>query len=143
MFERILVAVDPSDARRTALLTAGKMAQLTKAEVHVLHVVASTVTAGAVMVLEEENDGTAILDESLAELYELGVKADGRLVRGLTPEVPAFISAAAEDFKADLLIISPHHRSAVAAFFNPRVSDAVAHTSRIAVLLAPEEEAKP
>ncbi|MFE9445126.1 universal stress protein [Streptomyces sp. NPDC006602] len=142
MYERILVAIDPSDARRTALSTAGEMARLTGAKVHVVHVVASTVAAGAVLVLEEEDEGQAILKESLAALRDLGVQADGHLVRGLTPEVPAAISAAAEDFKADLMIISPHHRNSVSAFFNPRVSDAVAHGSRIDILLVSEGEAK-
>ncbi|MBO1334359.1 universal stress protein [Streptomyces sp. VRA16 Mangrove soil] len=143
MYERILVAIDPSEARPTALSTAGEMAKLTGARVHVLHVVAATVAAGAVMVLEEDDEGKTLLEESLAALRDLGVQADGQLVHGLIPEVPAIISAAAEDFKADLIVVTPHHRSSVAAFFTPRVSDAVAHNSRVAVLLVPEESAKP
>jgi nucleotide-binding universal stress UspA family protein len=143
MFERILVAIDPSDARRTALSTAGELARTYGAKVYVVHVAASAVAAGTVLVLEDENEGKAVLDESLAMLRDLGVQADGHLVQGLTPEVPAIIAAAAADFRADLLVISPHHRGSVAAFFNPRVSDAVAHASRTAVLLVPEEPAAP
>ncbi|MER6977260.1 universal stress protein [Streptomyces carpinensis] len=143
MFERILVAIDPSDARLAALSTAGDMARLMNARVHVVHAVTSTVAAGNVLELEEEDEGRAILEESLAGLRELGVDADGHLVHGLTQEVAGVISAEAQDFKADLIVVSPHHRSSIAALFNPRVSDAVAHASRVAVLLVPEQPATP
>jgi nucleotide-binding universal stress UspA family protein len=141
VLERILVAIDASDARLTALSLAGEMARLANARVHLVHVATSMVSAGTVLNLEEDDEGKAVLEESLTRLRELGVEAEGHLVRGLTHEVPAVISAAAEDFKADLIVVSPHHRSAFAAFFNPRVSDAVAHASRTAVLLTPEAPA--
>ncbi|GGZ26040.1 universal stress protein [Streptomyces olivaceoviridis] len=138
MFERILVAIDPSAARKTALQMAGELARPANATVHVLHVVPSMVAGDTVVKLEEEAQGEAILEEALATLRDLGVEAEGQLAHSLTNQVPAAISAAVEDFKADLLVVSPHHRGAVAAFFNPRVSDAVAHAGGIAVLLAPE-----
>ncbi|MGV9937349.1 universal stress protein [Streptomyces olivaceoviridis] len=138
MFERILVAIDPSAARKTALLMAGELARPANATVHVLHVVTSMVAGDTVVKLEEEDQGEVILEEALATLRGLGVEAEGHLAHSLTNQVPSVISAAAEDFKADLLVVSPHHRGAVAAFFNPRVSDAVAHANGIAVLLAPE-----
>ncbi|MGW3461745.1 universal stress protein [Streptomyces olivaceoviridis] len=138
MFERILVAIDPSAARKTALQMAGELARPANATVHVLHVVTSMVAGDTVVKLEEEAQGEAILEEALATLRDLGVEAEGQLAHSLTNQVPAAISAAVEDFKADLLVVSPHHRGAVAAFFNPRVSDAVVHAGGIAVLLAPE-----
>jgi len=138
VFERILVAIDPSAARKTALLMAGELARSANGTVHVLHVVTSMVAGDTVMRLEEEDQGEAILEEALATLSGLGVKAEGHLAQGLTNQVPSVISAAAADFEADLLVVSPHHRGAVAAFFDPRVSDAVAHANGIAVLLAPE-----
>ena len=50
----------------------------------------------------------------------------------------AAISETAEEFGADLVVLSPHHRSAIEALFQPRVSDAVAHRTGAAVLLAPD-----
>jgi nucleotide-binding universal stress UspA family protein len=138
MFQSILVAVDPSPARDSALRMAGELAGLANAGVHVLHVVTSQVTWGTVMRLEDDVDGQAILDESLAVLRDMGVKADGSLVGGTTNDVPALIAAAAEASAAELLVLSPHHRNAISALFNPRVSDAVVHASKIAVLLAPD-----
>lgn len=144
MYQRILVAVDSSPFAQPALRTAGDMARLTGAAVHVVHVLASAVAFDTVMNLEEDSDAGAVVDAAIATLHGLGVEeADGEVVRDVTTqEVAGAISAAAEQFKADLLVLSPHHRGSVAAFFNPRVSDAVAHASRIAVLLVPEEQAE-
>ncbi|MFD8076269.1 universal stress protein [Streptomyces sp. NPDC059718] len=144
MYQRIMVAVDSSPSRQSALRTAGDMARLTGAAVHVVHVLASTVAFDTVVTLEEDSDAGAVVDEAVATLHDMGVaEADGELLRDVTTqEVAGAISAAAEQFKADLLVVSPHHRGSVAAFFNPRVSDAIAHTSRIAVLLVPEERAE-
>ncbi|MFJ9729535.1 universal stress protein [Streptomyces sp. NPDC101209] len=139
MFKRILVAVDPSPSRLTSVRMAGDMARLTGASVRVLHVAAATATFDAVVPLEDDAAAGAILDEAVALLRNEGITADGKLADSLLNEVPALITEAAEDFGADLIILSPHHRGSVASFFNPRVSDAVSHASHMAVLLAPEE----
>ena len=49
MFQRILVAVDPSPARHSAVRLAGEMAQVAGADVRVLHVAASAVNIAAVV----------------------------------------------------------------------------------------------
>ncbi|MFF5408609.1 universal stress protein [Streptomyces misionensis] len=140
MFERILVAVDPTPARQTVLRMAGELARLTDAEVHVLHIVTTTVAGDAVLTVESDEAGRDVLNEALSQLLGMGVKADGQILHTLTIQVADAVSRAATDFRADLLVISPHHRSSLAALFNPRVSDAVAHRSRIAVLLAPADD---
>ncbi|MFR0357437.1 universal stress protein [Streptomyces sediminimaris] len=140
MFQRILVAVDPSPARYSALRLAGEMAESSGAEVRVLHVAASTASLAAVVPLENDAEAKAVLDEAVTILRDRGVKAEGVLARGLTAQIAATISESAEEFTADLIVLSPHHRGSVEAFFNPRVSDAVAHASRTALLLAPEDK---
>ncbi|GHB17572.1 universal stress protein [Streptomyces viridiviolaceus] len=140
MFQRILVAVDPSPARHSVIGLAGDMARLTGAKVSVLHVAPSTATIAAVVSLEDDAEAKGILDEALARLRDAGVEAEGTVVDALTTQIATTISSAAEEWEADLLILSPHHRGSLEALINPRVSDAVAHTSRIAVLLAPEHE---
>ena len=141
MFQRILVAVDPSPARYSAVRLAGELAESSGAEVRVLHVVASAASVATVQPLEDDNDAKALLDEAVTILRDKGVKTEGVLARGLTAQIPTTISESADDFAADLIVLSPHHRGFVEALFNPRVSDAVAHASRRALLLAPEEEA--
>ncbi|MEV5953909.1 universal stress protein [Streptomyces sp. NPDC051987] len=142
MFQRILVAVDPSPARRSAVRLAGELAQLTNAEVRVVHVITSAVSMATVVALEDDTEAQAVLDEALADLRDQGVKAEGTLVRGLTTQVADAISETAAEFGADLIVLSPHHRGAVEALFDPRVSDAVAHRTGTAVLLAPAGDVK-
>ncbi|MFF4958887.1 universal stress protein [Streptomyces sp. NPDC001222] len=139
MFHHILVAIDPSPARLSALRLAGDMARLTQAKVNVLHIAASAASLAAVVPLEDDAEAKAVLDEAVAELRERGVAAEGTVTQALTNMIAPTISATAEEVGADLIVVSPHHRGSVEAFFHPRVSDAVAHASRVAVLLAPEE----
>ncbi|MGW7547312.1 universal stress protein [Streptomyces sp. NPDC054770] len=138
VFQRILVAVDPGPARGSAVRLAGELAQLTNAEVRVVHVIATAASIAAVVPLEEDAEAKAVLDEALTVLRDQGVKAEGTLVRGLTTQVASAIAETAEEFGADLIVLSPHHRSSVEALFDPRVSDAVAHRTNTAILLAPE-----
>ncbi|MEV7323519.1 universal stress protein [Streptomyces sp. NPDC093970] len=138
VFQRILVAVDPSPARRSAVRLAAEVAKLAGAEVRVVHVIASAASVTAIVPLEEDTEAQAVLDEALTALRGEGVKAEGTLLRGLTTQVAAAISETAEEFGADLIVLSPHHRSAAQALFDPRVSDAVAHHTDTAILLAPE-----
>ncbi|MFJ6084926.1 universal stress protein [Streptomyces sp. NPDC092369] len=142
MFKRILVAVDPSPSRQSALRLTSELAQLTDADVRVLHVVASAANLAAVVPLEDDSEAKAILDEAVATLRDKGIKAEPALARGLTTQVAAAISEAADEFGADLIVLTPHHRGSLEALFDPRVSDAVAHTSHAAILLAPEEAAQ-
>ncbi|ALP00002.1 MULTISPECIES: universal stress protein [Streptomyces] len=135
-----MVAVDPSPARKSVVRMAGELARLTGAEVHVLHVVTTAVAGDAVLPVESDEAGQGVLDEALTQLLGMDVKAEGRILHGLTVQVADAVSRAATEFRADLLIISPHHRSSLAALLNPRVSDAVAHRSRMAVLLAPAND---
>ncbi|MDT0469277.1 universal stress protein [Streptomyces gibsoniae] len=139
MFHNILVAIDPSPARHSALRLAGDMARLTEAKVNVLHIAASAASLAAVVPLEDDAEAKAVLDEAVAELRERGVTAEGTVTQALTTMIAPTISATAEEVGADLIVVSPHHRGSVEAFFHPRVSDAVAHASHVAVLLAPEE----
>ncbi|WP_018569764.1 universal stress protein [Streptomyces sp. PsTaAH-124] len=139
MFHRVLVAVDSSPARHSAVRLAGDMARLTGARVGVLHVAPTAATLAVVVPLEGDAEAEALVDEAVTALRDAGVEAEGTVASGLTTEIATTISAAAEDFGADLVVLSPHHRGFLEGIFSPRVSDAVAHTGRTAVLLAPEE----
>ncbi|GHF37184.1 universal stress protein [Streptomyces griseosporeus] len=138
MFQRILVAVDASPARHSVIDLAGDMARLAGAEVRVVHVAPTTATLAAVVSLEDDDTAEDILDEALTRLRAAGVTVEGTAVRAFTTQIATTISSAAEDWGADLLVLSPHHRGALEALVHPRISDAVAHTGRIAVLLAPD-----
>ncbi|MEU3519888.1 universal stress protein [Streptomyces sp. NPDC006654] len=140
MFERILVAVDSAPTRMSAIELAGGLARLTNAEIKVLHIITTAVSGNASVTTEDDATARGVLEETLSVLRGMDVKAEGELMRGLTTQVAQAVSTAAEQFGADLLVVSPHHRGSLAALFNPRVSDAVAHASRIPVLLAPTDD---
>ncbi|MFF7359621.1 universal stress protein [Streptomyces sp. NPDC008125] len=142
MFPRILVAVDSTPARHTSVTMVGELARLTGATVSVLHVVATAAELAAVVPLESDSEAGAVLDEAVSALRDMGVSAEGTLANALTTEVSAAISSAAAEFQADLLVLSPHRHGLFAALFNPRVSDAVVHGSRIPVLLTPRDGGK-
>ncbi|MEU5115682.1 universal stress protein [Streptomyces longwoodensis] len=141
MFQRILLAVDSGPAGRPVVRLAGDLARLTGARARVVHVAASSATLAAVVPLEDDAEAKLVLDEAVTSLRDAGVEADGVVARALTTQIAAAVSAAAEDWNADLIVLSPHHRGALEALISPRVSDAVAHSTRAAVLLAPEDTA--
>ncbi|MEV6995537.1 universal stress protein [Streptomyces sp. NPDC093228] len=139
MFHRILVAVDGTAATQRALHTTSELALLTGAKVRVLHIDTSDVVYDTVVDLEDDAAAHQVLDSAVATLRQAGVPADGELLDGLVADVARAVQEAAEGFAADLIVVSPHHRSRLAAWFSPSVSDAVAHQSRIAVLLSAAE----
>jgi len=79
MFQRILVAVDPSPARHSVIRLAGDMARLTGAKVSVLHVAPSSATLAAVVPLEDDAEAKAILDEALAALKRMSQQRNVKL----------------------------------------------------------------
>ncbi|MEV6807954.1 universal stress protein [Streptomyces sp. NPDC051132] len=139
MFRSILVAVDSSPARHSAVRLAGEMARLTGAAVGVLHIAASTATLATIVSLEDDAQAKAVLDEAVTSLRDTGVEAEGLIANALTTQIATTISAVAEERQADLLVLGPHHRGLLQALVSPRVTDSVVHNSRTAVLLAPAD----
>ncbi|MEU1598829.1 universal stress protein [Streptomyces sp. NPDC005708] len=137
MFHRILIAVDGSPAAHSAIRTTTELALLTGATVRVLHIDTSEVVYDTVVGLEDDATAHQVLDSAVATLRQAGIQADGELLDGLTSEVAQAVQKAAEGFDADLIVVSPHHRGRLAAWFSPSVSIAIAHKSQVAVLLTP------
>ncbi|MCX5355641.1 universal stress protein [Streptomyces mirabilis] len=115
MFQRILVALDPRPSHESALRLAGGLARSAGAEVRVLHVVPSAVAGDTMVNLEDDAEGTALVANAVRMLQTMGINAEGRLAHGVTNLVPRLVSAAAAEYKADLLVLSPHHRGPFAA----------------------------
>ncbi|MEU6654461.1 universal stress protein [Streptomyces sp. NPDC046900] len=140
MFHRILVAVDGSPAAHSAIRTTAELAFLTGAQVRVLHIDTSEVVYDTVVGLEDDEAAHRVLDSAVATLRQAGIQADGELLDGLVSDVAQAVREAAAGFDADLIVVSPHHRSRLASWFSPSVSIAIAHNSRTAVLLAPGQD---
>ncbi|MER7692804.1 universal stress protein [Streptomyces sp. NPDC097610] len=137
MFHRILVAVDGTATSQSAVHTTAELAAVTGAKVRVLHIDPSEVVYDTVVGLEDDSTAHEVLDSAVATLRQAGVQADGQLLDGLLSDVAQAVQEVAEGFDADLIVVSPHHRTRLAAWFSPSVSTAIAHKSRVAVLLTP------
>ncbi|MDX3095476.1 universal stress protein [Streptomyces sp. ME01-24h] len=140
MFRRILVAVDTSGTDHPSVLAATELAALAGASVRVLHVDPSDVVYDTVVGREDDATAHKVLDDALATVRRHGVQAEGQLVDALLPDVAQAIADAARRYDADLIVLAPHPRTRLGARFSPRITDAVVHNSRIAVLLVPGNE---
>jgi nucleotide-binding universal stress UspA family protein len=140
VFRRILVAVDTSGTDHPSVLTASELAALTGASVRVLHVDPSDVVYDTVVGMEDDTTAHKVLDDAVATVRRHGIAADGELVDGLVSDVAGTIADAARRYDADLIVLGPHPRTRLGAWFSPRITDAVVHNSRIAVLLVPGNE---
>lgn len=140
MFRRIMVAVDNSGTDRRSVLTAAEMAALTGASVRVLHVDPSDVVYDTVVGMEDDATAHKALDDAVEVLREHGVAADGELVDSLLSDVAGAIAEAARRYDADLIVLGPHPRTRLGAWLSPRITDAVVHHTRVAVLLVPGAE---
>jgi nucleotide-binding universal stress UspA family protein len=137
MYRRIIVAVDNTGADHRSVLTATELAALTGASVRVLHVDPSDVVYDAVVGMEDDATAHKVLDDAVETVRRRGVRADGELVDGLLSDIAGAIADAARRYDADLIVLGPHPRTRLGAWLSPRITDAVVHNTRIAVLLVP------
>jgi nucleotide-binding universal stress UspA family protein len=81
MYEKILVAVDYSEASTRALIAARELAELSHGEVWVLHLREREIAAkaGAVPPNESSDEARAAVDESVDLLMRAGIKAHGEV----------------------------------------------------------------
>ena len=141
MFTRIVIAVHDTAADAAALRVTAELARTNAAAVRVVHVDTSEVVGIAVIELEDDGAARGVLGEALSILADEGILAEGQLLDALVDDVPAVIAQSAEQFGADLVVLAPRHRGAVAAWLAPRVTDAVAHLLKRPILLVPADAA--
>ncbi|MEY9934105.1 nucleotide-binding universal stress UspA family protein [Catenulispora sp. GP43] len=138
MFQRILLAVDPSAAPARTLETVAALAKGFDSVVHVLHIEPTLLSATSMVTVEEDGDAQRVLQEAVDALLSVGVRAEGELLGEAGTEIPTAISAVAARLGSDLLVLSPHHHGILSAWLNPGVSNAVSRSARIPVLLVPD-----
>jgi nucleotide-binding universal stress UspA family protein len=141
MFTRIVIAVHDAAVDAAALRVTAEVARANAAAVRVLHVDTSDVVGIAVIDLDDDGAARGVLDNALRMLAAEGVHAEGQLVEALVDDVPDVIARSAEEFGADLVVLAPRHRGAIATWLSPRVTDAVAHLLNRPILLVPAHAA--
>lgn len=140
MFKNILAAVDGTAHGTVVLDTAAELAKQSAGTVHVIHirpsqVVSGVFTGGAVVTAEEAGEGRQVVDEALARLRAEGITADGEVDEGLREDLAGILVERAEALGSDLIAVGPGHYHGIAALLHNSVSNGVARTAPVSVLL--------
>lgn len=134
--ERILVAVDNSDASREAARSAARIAARSGGELTVLSVAPGVGAPGSIKSTPLDLMESSLGDDFFAEFPALPVEVAG--VHGL-PQIE--IGRYAEHRKADLIVLGRKPRSRSTRLYLGDTADAVLRRSRIPCLLVPPDVA--
>lgn len=139
MYEKILVAVDDSPERETVLRHAAAEAKAHGSAVQVLHVqTIDTALMGGGVIEEDLAEVRHVVRDSVKELSDQGIKADGEIREAVRPEIARTILEALKEHGADLLVIGTRRKHGLSGLVLGSVADGVAHGSPSApVLLIP------
>jgi len=144
MFKRILVAVDGSDTAEQALLEAINLAKEHQAQLRIVHAVdivnlnLSTEFPQSSEISDAmTRNGRDILRKAEAVARGAGIPVETRLIEidTLGHRIPEMISADAEAWPADLIVICTHGRRGVSHLFLGSVAEGVVRVATKPVLL--------
>ncbi|WP_207001775.1 universal stress protein [Trinickia mobilis] len=153
MYERILVAVDGSQAARLALDEALKLAQAMRAEVLAVCVVAHTpqlVDIGGGFVEDNRassamtDAATKALDEARELFTEKRVAGSVRAIDSYGETIAQVLMRAAEEFDANLIVMGTHGRTGMRRLLLGSVTESLLRETTVPLLLLKETpEAEP
>jgi universal stress protein A len=136
MYQRILVAVENSEADRTILAHVARLAKLTGAELLLVHVAdgwaARHFDELKLRESEEMKTDRAYLEGLQRDLTSQGFKVEARLARG---DPATELIKAATDQNADLIAMSTHGHRFISDVLLGATADRVRHLVKIPVLL--------
>jgi nucleotide-binding universal stress UspA family protein len=145
MYKRIAVAVDGSDTSIMALNEAVKLAKLTGASVLLLHVCEEMpfvwnvdgMTSMPMTDLSHDlvETGKKLLHQDKVRVEESGISAETKLVEDYSGRIGAVISAEAESWLADLLVVGTHGRKGLDRILMGSVAEGVMRTASMPLLL--------
>jgi nucleotide-binding universal stress UspA family protein len=136
VYRRILVAVENSGADRTILEHVAKLAQLTGAELLLIHVAdgwaARHFDQLKLRESEEMRSDRAYLDQLRGEMEARGLKVEVKLAMG---DPATELIKAAEGQQVDLLAMSTHGHRFLSDLLHGATADRVRHLVKVPVLL--------
>ena len=155
MYQRILVPVDGSPTSNAGLDEAIKIAELTGAQLRLLHVVDEmpfvlsgegygAITTDVFALLREA--GAKILEEARSKVQERGVPVDTALFDSLSGRLCDRVMEQVTQWHADLVVLGTHGRRGLRRALLGSDAEQVLRTSPVPVLLvraAPIEKASP
>jgi nucleotide-binding universal stress UspA family protein len=140
MYRRILVAVDGSYTSNLALQEAFRLAQETKAKLHLVHVI--DVTPGVEGGLNPETfrrmvrqEGNDLLNSVASIAAQAGVDAETVMLEASRRECSKAIVNEARRWKASLIVMGTHGRIGIARLVLGSVAEGVLHNTPVPVLV--------
>jgi nucleotide-binding universal stress UspA family protein len=149
LYQRILVAVDGSATSDKGLDEALRLARLTGATLHIVHVLDELSLAFGIEayaaysqdVLDALREGAnRIIGDAAEKARSAGVPADTRLIETFGARVADLLVDEARTWKADLIVIGTHGRRGVRRLVLGSDAEQTLRTSPVPVLLVRAEE---
>ncbi len=136
MFESILTAVDGSEHDKKALAATKELAKLTEGTVRVVHVrEGEFVGRAGFMAPEAHAEAVALLDHSVADLVDAGVKATGVVRSSLANLVALEILDEAEECGASVIVMGSRGMSDLKGLLVGSTTHKVLHLGKLPVLV--------
>jgi nucleotide-binding universal stress UspA family protein len=138
MYDRLLLAVDQSDAAERAINAARGMASLSDGEVWALHVREKEITGrgGSAFVMESDAEAQSVAEHAAQELDDAGIKAHYEVRNAIYGQAAREIVAAARAHDADVIVMGSRGRSDLAGLVLGSTAHKVIHLSDRPVLVA-------
>ena len=137
MYDKILVAVDHSEASDRALLAARDLALLSKGEVWILHLrEKEVVTKGSVVMTDEtEREATSMIEAAVDKLTAAGVKAHGHVGTTIFGYAARSIVDDAIEHAVDVIVMGSRGRGGLAGLVLGSTAHKVIHLTDRPVLI--------
>ena len=136
VFQRLLVALDDSEAGEVALVFATALARRMGGDLHLFHV-NEYVIAGRGMTVRSTADVRLLLGRAVSQVNEAGVAASGSSYPASSRSVPKCIVAEAQDRRADAIVLGSNRHHGLDRLFASRVRSRTTRLTSLPVLTAP------
>jgi nucleotide-binding universal stress UspA family protein len=137
-FKRILLAVTNSDPCRRAIALVATLARTNSSEVCVIHLYERlSLGKAGFWDLETQDEANWFLGRVRAELERTGVRVEVATAKTFRDEIALRIMSAASEYRADVVVIGTHRKSALQAVLRGSVSHEFIHRSKIPILVVP------
>jgi nucleotide-binding universal stress UspA family protein len=136
MYDRILMALDNSDAAERVINAAREMASLSKGEVWVLHVREKEVLPrGGIFEIESDAEAQSIVEHATQQLHDAGVKAHYEVRTALYGQAAREIVDAASAYDAGVIVMGSRGRGDLTGLLLGSTAHKVIHLSDRPVLV--------
>jgi nucleotide-binding universal stress UspA family protein len=151
VYERILTAIDWTESTEAVLDQTRRLASLTGATVHVVHVLAADFQSVPQMLgsmasrtplgerVETEAGGVArrMVEDAVAALLAEGIDAEGVLLDSAPGNVPRTVLEHARELAVELIVLGARNHNRPSALFRSNVADEVSRQAKCPVLIVP------